>query len=250
MEPHLPPISKALPPFLQNTQAMGKQKKGVLVQRPRDKAGQPCEAPGCKRTECSRWLATGRCCTSIDCQAFFGVGKGKAVAAALAAAEEEAAVAASLSAAKKKQKLASPAAQSPAAPSAKPWRAPLKPGEALLELGAGTEKYLDEFEHRELRAIAQYRHGTLVASQPFTVLNVRLDDDDGVLDWSFLVACKIDGGYHEEDSSDEDEDEDTPVCEPTPVREPKESTRWVSFGVVARTGGGLVETASRSVLRA
>ena len=143
-----------------------------------------------------RWLAAGRCCTSVDCQAFFGVGKGKAVAAALAAAEEEAAVAASLSAAKKKQKLASPAAQSPAAPSAKPWRAPLKPGEALLELGAGTEKYLDEFEHRELRAIAQYRHGTLVASQPFTVLNVRLDDDDGVLDWSFLVACKIDGGYH------------------------------------------------------
>ena len=90
---------------------MVKQTKGVMKQRPGDKAGLPCEAPGCERTECSRWLAAGRCCTAVKCQEHFGVGKGKAAAAAAV----EAAAAA-----------ASPAAQAA--------RTRLEPGATLLEL--------------------------------------------------------------------------------------------------------------------
>jgi hypothetical protein len=180
---------------------MGKQKKGVLVQRPRDKAGQPCEAPGCKRTECSRWLATGRCCTSIDCQAFFGVGKGKAVAAALEA-----------------EKRSAPAAKPAAQPAAKPWRAPLTPGESLLELPPW--KYFDEFEHDSLIGV-----GKLVLTEPFVVMNVRLDEEDGALDHSFLVA-----GTFELDAAERDSEERVDT---------KEHTRWVSFGIVDNGGTGV-----------
>jgi len=58
-----------------------------MKQRPGDMAGEPCEGPGtdgngCERTESSRWLAAGRCCTAIKCQQFFRVGKYSSGAAA------------------------------------------------------------------------------------------------------------------------------------------------------------------------
>ena len=61
-------------------------------QNPADQ-GRPEAAPGRQgrpavrgpwlgeRTECSRWLAAGRCCTGLKCPGVFNVGKGKAVAA-------------------------------------------------------------------------------------------------------------------------------------------------------------------------
>ena len=58
-----------------------------MKQRPGDMAGEPCEGPGtdgngCERTESSRWLAAGRCCTAMKCQQFFRVGKYSSGAAA------------------------------------------------------------------------------------------------------------------------------------------------------------------------
>ena len=141
--------------------AMVKQTKGVMKQRPGDKAGLPCEAPGCTRTECSRWLSAGRCCTAVKCQEHFSVGKGKA--AAVAAAAEVAAAA------------ASPAAQAACAR--------LEPGATLRELPPWSSAYLDEIEHESLRDI-----GTLVEKYPYTVLNVRRDEWEGTLDWSFLIV--------------------------------------------------------------
>ena len=52
-----------------------KHVKGLQLRRPGAKAGAACEAPGCKRTTCSRWLSAGRCCTTPKCQKYFGVGK-------------------------------------------------------------------------------------------------------------------------------------------------------------------------------
>ena len=52
--------------------------KPGLKPRPGEKAGEACEAPGCSRTTSSRWLAGGRCCSSVVCEAHFNIGKGKA----------------------------------------------------------------------------------------------------------------------------------------------------------------------------
>ena len=44
-----------------------------LKSRPGDKAGEPCEGPGCVRTESSGWWADGRCCSSRSCKRHFDV---------------------------------------------------------------------------------------------------------------------------------------------------------------------------------
>ena len=190
---------------------MTKAKKGVTVQRPGEKAGQACEGPGCERTECSRWLAAGRCCTSLECQAYFGVGKGKAVEAAAAASKEEEA----WNAVKKQKHVHSPAAK----PALKPWRAPLEPGEMLLELGADDveKNYFDEFEVEDMDGLRGL--GTLDTSQPFTVLNVRLDEYGGQPDWSFLIAGIVRRGERHE----------------TMLHE----TRWVCWSVDTQTWTGV-----------
>ena len=55
----------------------------------------------------------------------------------------------------------------------------------------------------------------------------RLDDENGTLDWSFLIAGTFDLDRDERDDLDDD-DERT-----------KEHTRWVSFGIVDNGGTGV-----------
>ena len=152
---------------------MGKQTKGVKVQRPGAKAGEPCEGPGCEVTECSRWLAAGRCCTKLKCQEYFDVGKGKAVAMEKAAEE--------LSLKRKREAAAQPG--------------PLKVGEALFELPPWVDSYFDEHQHYSLRS-------HLVTSLPFTVSNVRRDEYGGEVDYSFLVFGTFEGVDHKKAAGD------------------------------------------------
>ena len=167
---------------------MGKQTKGVKKQRPGDKAGMACEAPGCERTECSRWLAAGRCCTGLKCQEHFNVGKGKAVAMEKAAEQLNL---------KRKREAA-----------AKPSCGPLKVGETLIELPPWAGAYFDEVGDQEWTDLFR-EHGTLATSLPFTVTNVRRDEQGDQLDFSFLVFGTFRRAEHVE------------VVE----------TRWVSLGI-------------------
>ena len=69
------------------------------------------------------------------------------------------------------------------------------------------------------------RVGTLVEKYPYTVLNVRRDEWEGTLDWSFLIV-----GTFELDKNE---------CERGGVaRGLKEHTRWVSFGITDNGGTG------------
>lgn len=164
------------------------------------KAGQPCEAPGCERTMCSRWLAAGRCCTRLTCQEYFNVGKGKAVAAEKA--EEE------LNHKRKREAAAQPSC------------GPLKVGETVLDLPPWAGTYFDELEHESL-------HGSsLVTSLPFTVTNVRRDEFEGTLDYSFLVFGSFNGSCN--DGS----------------RQVQVQTRWVSLGVTDNGGTGFEAAAA------